>query len=334
MDTTRFSLLFSTMLLMFGSMTLAAQPRIAYIMPDIGAENMNTAVEIIAEHDATSTFGTDGIYANNPGDPVRVEPTGPRAADLVVGPLVVSWNGRLISTQVFVRPNAPNGTIQLRVTSPAGQATVPFEIVTPISSVNNPGAGALGSGGGYGSRSKRGAMIVERLILTDGATSSVSTTDPDGSTPGNQGYLPMIIIARELVSIRLNQIDVSGNGKHAGPGGGGGGGQNCDSRPIGGGGREGAAGGDGYTGGGGGGRNGAGSSAGSGDNRSKPAGAGSGSGGGGLSGVAAAFGSADCTNPEGAGGGTGHPFGRGGQNGCVGYLGYYGGGGDPQRRIQ
>lgn len=288
---------------------LGAQPRIAYVIPDIGAENMNTAVEIVAEQNATGTFGSDGLYLNNPGDNVRVEPTGPRAADLVVGPLVVSWNGRLISTQVFVRPNAPTGTVQLRVSAPSGQATVNFEIVSPTPTVNATGGGVIGSGG-VGTRSKRGAMIVNTLVLDGSFT--VSTADPDGTTAGNQGYLPLIIIARNVVNLRTATIDAGGNGKSGGPGGGGGAGQICDRTFFGNGG-PGTNGGDGYSGGGSGGQN---DSRPGGSNSAQSVGTGTFSGGQSLSLVAAGAGASSIGCYEGAGGGSGHPFGRSGESWC------------------
>ena len=94
-----------------------AQPQIAYIIPDIGVEGMNTYVEIIAPVTAIGTFlpstGDETIYSPqtisikflNPLDSERV----------VVSPCVVSWEGRLISCQFFVKPGAPTGAIPFRV---------------------------------------------------------------------------------------------------------------------------------------------------------------------------------------------------------------------------
>lgn len=300
----------ATLFLLAAALTLSAQPRIAYIIPDIGAENMNTAVEIIAQESATGTFGTDGFYLNNPGNAVRVEATGPRAGDIVVGPLVVGWNGRIISTQVFVRPNAATGTVQLRVTSPAGQATVNFDIITPTPMVNAGGSGALGSGGAYGTRSKRGAMIVDQLILPTGSTYTVSTADTDGGTSGNQGYLPMIIIARKVVSLGASTVDVSASGVNGGAGGAGGGGEMCDRTFLGGRDDVGKNGGDGYTGGGAGGQNYSG-----GTNVTQSVGIGTEANGRSLS-LVAVGGGANTGCYEGAGGGTGHPFGTSGIGWC------------------
>ena len=304
----------------------SAQPDISYVIPDIGAAGMNTYVEIVARHDANGSFGADGFYLNNSGDAVRVEPIGSLANKVVVGPIVVSWNGRLISTQVFVKPDATIGTGELRVTTSSGSDNVNFEIVTPQSTISSPGSGALGSGGAFGTRSKRGAMIVESLSLFSGSY-TFSTSDPDNGTAGNQGYLPFIIIAKNAVNIGPITLNASGSGRDGGPGGGGGGGQVCDAVAIGGGGASGTTGGNGFTGGGGGGRNNAGVAIGSRTSVKNNAGTGSGNNGTSLNGVPAGLGSAECVHPEGAGGGTGHPFGRGGENRCQGSNGHYGGGG-------
>ena len=303
---------------------LVAQPQIGYMFPDIGTQGMNTAVEIVARHDATGTFGNDGFYHNNGTDlGVTVRPSGSRAADLMVGPVAVSWNGRLISTQVFVRFGAAPGPAELSVTNASGTTTVLFEIVTPAGPINNPASGALGSGGGYGGfRSKRGAMIVESLTVFSSSTFTINTTDRDAATPGNQGYLPFVIIVKDIVSLGPSAtIDGSGNGRNGGAGGGGGGGYVCDATFFNQNPGNGSDGGDGFTGGGAGGRNGNG-------NPHMNAGTGTGVNQNGLNGVIGGRSDKDCgNNPQGSGGGTGHPFGVGGVGWCGGVpVGGYGGG--------
>lgn len=311
--------------------TTTAQPQVAYIIPDIGAAGMNTYVEIVGPVGATGTFGGSGLFvnANNGTETVGVGPANPADTNrIVVGPVLSSWGGRLLSTQIFVKPGAANGIVPLRITVSGQSTVVDFEIVTPqvlgVGGVVN-GGGALGSGGALGTRSRRGAMIVENLILGTGIY-TVSTADRDAGTPGNQGFLPFILIARgNLAILSSATLNVNASNTTGGPGGGGGGGLVCDATFLNPNPGNGVAGGDGYSGGGGGGRNG------SGGPSSIPQSVGNGSGTGGLalSGASAGMNSHSCSNPEGAGGGAGHPFGGGGTGSCngSGSVGGNGGGG-------
>jgi hypothetical protein len=302
--------------------TLAyAQPQVSYMIPDIGTPGMNTYVELVAPNNATGTFGGNGLFVNDGSETVSVLPaTAADSANVVVGPLVVSWDGRLISTQIFVKPTATVGAaVALRVTVNAQSRVVnEFTIVAP--QVLGAGGtlstgGALGSGGALGTRSKRGAMIVSSLFLASG-NYTVSTSDPDPSTPGNQGYLPFILISKGPFGINFGvTLNANSTGANGGPGGGGGGGNFCDQAVTDGG--PGSDGGAGYTGGGAGGHN---------PNPYKNVGAGSGNGGASLNNTAP--GEYDnCGSYEGAGGGTGHPFGRSGGGYCSdNSQGFYGGG--------
>jgi hypothetical protein len=296
-----------------------AQPVVSYIIPDIGARGMNTYVEIIGPNGSNGNFGSDGLYLNGPTDPLQVVPVNAGDAPfVVVGPLVVSWGGRMISTQIFVKdtPTVGTRTIPFRVVLNGASntgSTFNFDVVTPQTVVLT-SAAAIGSGGTAGTRSKRGAMIVDRLDLS-GGNYTVSTADPDASTPGNQGYLPFILIAKNYVSIAPTAtLRLNGGTPDAAPGGGGGAGQFCDLG-------SGSNGGNGYSGGGAGGRN---NVTGGGTYQSR--GVSTGTNGGSLNG---ALGGDDrpCTSYEGAGGGTGHPFGQGGDGYCTGSeQGRYGGG--------
>lgn len=313
---------------------------ISYITPDIGAPGMNTYVEFIAAHTAVGTFGTDGFYLNNSGDALRVECAD--AADtqrVTIGPVVVSWNGRMLATQIFVHPDqqppsydwnvvGADFQIPLRVVvnGLAGNSQV-FTIVRPQSAVLTAANGTLGSGGIWGVRSPRGAMIFDSLQL-DGAQYDVSLIDPDASTPGNQAYLPAVILSKGPIRTASSTIiQVNGSGKRGGPGGGGGGGSFCDFTG------DGTDGGDGFTGGGRGGRNRAGNPFGSDEYRNPGLGSGAfiGVTGGSLNGVSGG------TSPayEATGGGTGHPFGTSGEgcgsgSGCNPPGGYGGGSGQQQ----
>ncbi len=307
--------------------TLFHQPVISYIIPDIGSPDMNTYVDIIGPYNTDTNFGIDSLYMNNPGDQVQVVCATPSDTQYIrFGPCMVSWNGRMISTQAYVMPwvqatsaNWQNGIkipIQVLLNGVASNIDT-FYIVKPqpLGTLGVPGL--IGSGGAYGIRSRRGAMIVDSLVLTGTGTYGVSTTDCDPKTPGNQGYLPLVIISNGPVRMDPgSKLDVSAAGANAGPGGGGGGnGLTC-----------GMIAGNGFTGGGGN----ANWYSGCGD---IPAGTGTGQNQNGLNGV---LGGVSSTQNEGGGGGTGHPFGIGGGAGGDtvysggGPPGYGGGSGGPE----
>jgi|GEM_PF-1399569 len=325
-----------TLLLAFGALVpVLAQPQVAYIIPDIGTPGMNTYVEFIAPRNGQILSG-GGLFINSGNETISIQPN--NIADtsrVLVGPIVVSWDGRLASTQVFVKPGAALGTVPLRVTigtTPPTSTVVNFEIVLPQTLGTGgrlTGGGALGNGTAtFGTRSKRGAMIVDSLSL-EGGTYTVSTIDCDPTTPGEQGYLPFILIAKRGLRIASDaNLNVSANGLTGGPGGGGGGGEVCDRDLLGG--PSGSSGGAGYTGGGGGGRNSSGlgsgkieQSPGSGTGSSAPDA---------LSGAPGGGNSYTTSEPEATGGGTGHPFGTGGRGSTEGssHSGNGGGGGNGQ----
>ncbi len=305
--------------------SLMAQP-IAYLLPDIGTPGMNTYMEIVGMNNTFGSFGVDSIYANNPGDGVRVVCVNPADTNFVkFGPCVVSWNGRMISMQAFVMPwvqvNSSDWQTGIRIPIRVQIGNVwssidYFYIVKPqtVGVLNIPGL--LGSGGKYGKRSRRGAMIVDSITLNGVGTYGISTIDCDPVTPGNQGYLPPVLISLGPVRMAATaKLDVSGVGVDAGPGGGGGGnGLTCGTR-----------GGNGFTGGGGDGT----WFSGCGD---RPAGAGCGMN---QNALNNAPGGQSSAKNEGGGGGTGLAFGSGGAAGGAGTLGggnpgYGGGTGGPQ----
>lgn len=314
----------------------------AYLVPDIGAPGMNVAVELIGPATARGNFGADGLYLNNPGDRVRLICANPGdSTKIVIGPVVVSWEGRLLSTQIFVRPDVqPNSTDWRLLDSPfrvpllvtvdgAPSNTDTLYLVRPQPAVRSSSDGELGSGGTWGIRSRRGAMIFDSLLLS-GTRISVSRTDCDPQTPGIQGYLPAVILSRGPVVCAPNAtVTVDASGKHGGPGGGGGGGAFCDWSG------SGNDGGDGFTGGGRGGRNRAGNPVGRDEYRNPGAGTGPriGETGSSLNGVPGGISPAY----EGSGGGTGHPFGSSG-TGCddgtrCNPAGGFGGGSGQQQRM-
>jgi hypothetical protein len=261
---------------------------------------MTVAVELIGDYTKPGAFGTDGLSLStvklvDQADTQRV----------LIGPQVISWNGRMIQFMLFVRPEAQPGAVALTVTGGVNSAY--FNIVDPLDLGVLSGNITIVAG-----QSRRNTIVVDSLVLSNG-TFKFPTTDIDLSEPGNQAYLPTRILSLGPIRLVNAQIDLSGasgssgsKGGNGGPGGGGGGG----GMP--------ANGGDGYTGGGGVGEQS--------NHNARHGGEGTGSGGAhyydggsGLSGVAGGEGCEHGNtlegNDEGGAGGTGHPFGKSGARG-------------------
>jgi hypothetical protein len=284
---------------------------------------MCVAIEIVAPAGDQGSFGPDQIY--NPDTIVRLV----RASDrqmIRLGPMVVSWNGRLIQQMVMIERSIPSldTFVQLEVIFNGTSAPVNFRIIAPTHFGVVTGGGIIGQTP-LVPRTARNTIIVDSMILENGLY-TCTQNDPDLSTPGNQAYLPIRILS--MGPIRLVNAGLSANGQNATTGTSGGAGG-----PSGGGGGSGypGSGGDGYTGGGGegngGGHGGAGTGSFTGTNAYD--------GGIGLSGVLGGFGDAGGGgSDEGGGGGTGHPFGTSGASGrgnassVVGGHGAGSGGGD------
>lgn len=309
------------------SKNYSQDPVISYIIPDIVTPGMNSYIEIVGPYNNNFGFGNDGFYLNNPGDSVRVLPLNLSDTNkLVFGPVIVSWSGRLISSQVFAKPNLnPNSSYWAELNQ---EYRIPVRVIVQKQSrlfsnidtiyiVKPSTIGDLRANpnqvfgdGNLSRRSRRGAIIADSLILND-RNYNVSTMDCDPYVAGNQGYLPFVLISKGKIlgSARLSSINANGGlsqPQNAGPGGGGGGGNFCDGsllNPL-----IGSNGGDGFTGGGPGGRN---ATAG-GSNAFQNYGVSTGSNGSSLNGVPAP----SLGWYESSGGGTGHPFGLSGF-GCV-----------------
>jgi hypothetical protein len=329
-----------------------AQPKIAYILPDIGAPGTGMAIEILAANDANGAFGAEGVYLNNPGDQVRVVcQRQADAAKLIFGPVSVSWNGRLVSTVAFVSPDVvPNDHDWTRL---RGEFRIPIQVLVnnvastvdtfyivrpwPLGDVSKINEFIIGQGA-LGMRSRRGAMIVDSLRLAP-SQYQVSVVDSDPGTPGNQGYLPFMLYSigtirgTKVADTIVTEISVSASGVRGGPGGGGGGGSYVNFNLNG---QSGTDGGDGFSGGGPGGSNfgrskrkpGVGSGA------ELPASASNTAGSQSLNGVP---GGESTISYENAGGGAGHPFGSSGigcieRTGCIPVGGLGGGSGSQEGR--
>lgn len=297
-----------------------------YIIPDIGAPDMAVYVEMIAPHDQKGYFGDDGFYL--PGVDTEVQINATKNAQYVTfGPMVVSWDGRLISTHIFIDRSAtptsvtadPAYEVVIEITGSTVPATRTFNyfIVKPQSlGVNGDISGInerIFGEGNLGVRSQMGAMIVDSLVLDDYSNSDpqkfykFSTKDPDNDiSNGNQGYMPVVFLSKGPVTNKgslKNYCDIRlfAVGKNGGPGGGGGGGNFTDT-PAG---TGGTSGGDGFTGGGAGGTNRYASSSGV----FRSLGIGTGSNGSSITGI---IGNIPAGGWEASYGGTGHPFGTNG----------------------
>ncbi len=314
----------------------------SYMIPDIGAPGMNIYYEIVGVHDEMNKYGAEAFYLNVPGDEVRVLPLNLNDTNKVIfGPITVSWSGRMISGQIFVKSEIEPNTWDWSIL--ADEFKIPIQIIrngSQLSGENhtfyivrpfpfgdrrtNPER-ILGQGS-LGKRSPRGAMIVDEMRLA-GERYTVSSLDCDPVTVGNQGFLPFVLLSKgNIIGENGTIISVNAASRNAGPGGGGGGGRFADNS-------SGTAGGDGFTGGGNGGVN---SSLGSSSYENPGNGTGMAFrtneggrniGGFSLNGVPGAI----CLvgGYESSGGGTGHPFGTSGGAGwvpCTNCDGGFGGG--------
>lgn len=311
-------LLWCLLLISFVNSDIVAQPSISYIIPDVGAPGMQVYVEVIGQWNTPQNFSNqDRIFFNNEGNTdMRVECELDRdKSKISFSPVMSSWNGRMISFVAFISSGVlPNSDkwfelnsefrIPIKITKngSSGRSSIDtFYIVRPTQLgdlTNNPNS-TLGQGN-LGVRSRRGAMVIDNVTFGQ-RTYSISTDDCDPATPGNQGYLPFVLLSKGSITgtnVTSSQISLNAQGRNAGPGGGGGAGQICNA--IGGG----DNGGEGFTSGGEGGNN---------PTRvARSLGTSTSINGLSLNGVApgnrgGAF--------ESAGGGTGHPFGQSG-DGC------------------
>lgn len=347
----RRSIFYYCILAFFAIRFAQAQPEISYVIPDLGAPGMNTYVEIIGPHDRFGNFGEDGLYFQSQ-DVVQIKLEEADKDKIVVGPIIVGWQGRMISTQFFVKddamPNPQNGWDDFRnlpeeyiirfkvVVNGVESGEGVFYIVKPFAFPNNSLETALGEGE-LGVRSPGGAMLVEEFVMND-REYTVSLQDAKTDDAILSGYLPFTLLAKGEIrgGGASSKIVVSGGYEggfskrtEAGPGGGGGAGNMYENK-----GGKGVNGGSGFTGGAPGGKNDAtGIDYWGGNKRSEP---GDGSGGspssdilGGSSANGVSGGDA-TTAYESSGGGTGHPFGVSGR-GCDDYKtcneeGQFGGG--------
>ncbi|MFN3307079.1 MAG: hypothetical protein ACK42Z_07830, partial [Candidatus Kapaibacteriota bacterium] len=82
----------------------ASIPRISYTIPDVGYPGMGIYVEVISPHDAFGNFGPDTFLINNNGRIKIIFDRPEDSSKIIVGPISVTWLGRLLSTYFFINP--------------------------------------------------------------------------------------------------------------------------------------------------------------------------------------------------------------------------------------
>jgi len=232
-----------------------------FLVPDEATPGMNVNVQIIGQNFTS----IDTVRTNS--------------SDIVVGPIlvydkagnVVDKDGVVLSTIFFIDKNAVAGAFN--VTVAGANLTRTFNITDTTyrfagtgDYTGKTGFFTLGDNKGInGNRTIGGTIVLDELLVPVGVTLNITAQDIDPTRPGNQGFLPAIILVDGEVDIQ-GTIWVNGSngynftssiftqGGQGGPGGGGGGAgsRTCSvSACVAG--TDAARGGHGFSGGGGGG---------------------------------------------------------------------------------
>jgi hypothetical protein len=294
-------------LVLFVNRSLVAQVQIADMRPDAASPGMTIALELLAPVSLVNNFGLDGLA---PASTTIVFETSSDSNRAIVGPIVTSWNGRLMQVPLIIVPSASIGPLAFHV-KVGNKVSVSdtFWVVRAQAPISIFGGAILGSGSFAGNLTKGNTMVVQSINLSGDPGSIYLFSTVDSSGFGNRKYLPVTILSEGPVTIEGAHLsadaDADANG---GPGGGGGGHGNTGT------------GGSGYTGGG------SDSLAsfgnvGTGGNPTDSAG--------GISITGVLGGGTDSKEDQGGGGGTGAPFGTSGKSGAksdTSRAGGYGGG--------
>ncbi len=203
--------------MVFVSSARAQVGHIVTVRPDRAAPGMNVVVELLTRYDAPRPFGYDAldslvsIAAIHPADTSRI----------VIGPPIVSWNGRLLQIPIFIVPNASLGIIPIAIFSALTGTldTVNFTIDAPQHL--GPITHDVTISDGFGELSASNTILVDSLIVTN-AKVHFSLTKPD-TLPGNPRLLPVVILSKGPVRLTNASIVVDADSLDGGSGGGGGG---------------------------------------------------------------------------------------------------------------
>lgn len=240
-----FFLLFFIIITFGGGNLLFCNPKISYTLPDIGTPGLAAYIEIIGPYNSFGNFGNDRLYAQNNSSVKIVFDRAEDSSKIIVGPIDVSWQGRMISTYFFVSPTVPTPNsedwrlldpqfkIPFRVVVDGNISNVDtFYIVKPYNFGNLLQSNQVFGTGALGIRSPSGAMIVDNLTLSDREYKVFLDNTIPFPNP-NRSYLPFVLICKENIvgqgsSTKINVSGGEGAIQNAGPGGGGGGGRFCD----------------------------------------------------------------------------------------------------------
>ncbi|MBI2550477.1 hypothetical protein HYV83_04840, partial [Candidatus Woesearchaeota archaeon] len=219
-----------------------------FTTPDAAAPGMNIIVQFVGQ-----SFNESEIVKLNVSDSV-----------IFVGQPVVSnesghanQSGRVLTVPFFINASAADQDVQVNISGK--QVNGVFTIITPAPFSGNftglSGNWVLGNRTN-GNRTKGGTIVLDSLIIPAGVTVTINMSDSNTAKPGDQGYLPVVLVVDGPVDIQgilsVNGSDagavsgdVGGQGGEGGPGGGGGGAGGGDVATQ-------SRGGHGFTGGGGG----------------------------------------------------------------------------------
>ncbi|MDP4236311.1 MAG: T9SS type A sorting domain-containing protein [Bacteroidota bacterium] len=221
-------LLAAILLVLFFAGKTYAQQRIAHVQPDALGPGMTIAMEVMAPAKDTGAFGADGMYLpsskillRNAADSLRV----------VFGPVVVSWNGRVLQVPVMAKTGVATGPVTFQIlTGNKRSAFAAFEISQPIPKLSISGGATLGDNTfALYSFNGSGNTIVAQEIeflgrgIQDRGLFTFSKADDNTSIGGNPHYHPVTLLSKGPIHLRFAEISVSADSLNGGPGGGGGG---------------------------------------------------------------------------------------------------------------
>ena len=204
-----------------------AQQRIAHVQPDALGPGMTIAMEVLAPAKDTGAFGIDGVYwpsskilLANLADSERV----------VFGPVVVSWNGRVLQVPVTAKLGAATTSVPFQIlTGNKKSASARFEIKQPQSKLSISGGATLGDGSFalYSFFGSGNTIVADEIEFfgTDIQNKGlfIFSKEDDGAFPGNPHYHPVTLLSRGSIHLHFAEVSVSADSLNGGPGGGGGG---------------------------------------------------------------------------------------------------------------